>query len=361
MAATRRNGPAPLIEELFARPGSFDFFQAVRLLEIAAKANSGAHGVGEDNLPAEECVRFHTRPALAFASSEILGLSRPDQGGAAAEMDISFLGFVGTAGVLPQQYTELTIERLQLRDSTLRDWFDLFSHRAVSLFYRAHSKYRFPFASEREAREHQRDDQFTRALYSLVGLGQPALRGRMAIDDSSAVFEGGHAARKVRSSIPLAQLLSDLFGAPVRIEEFVGRWLAIPDDERCMLPAGYRRGDQRVCLGRGATLGARVWDVQSRIRIHIGPLSFGEYESLRPGGSQYEALQSAIGFYVGLDLEYGLQLHLAPHESPGTRLADRGADPISRLGLNTWLESKLPVSGARVADLTGGQASERQR
>ncbi len=51
------------------------------------------------------------------------------------------------AGVLPHHYTELVIRRLQLRDTSLRDFLDVFHHRALSFFYRAWKKYRPPLGS----------------------------------------------------------------------------------------------------------------------------------------------------------------------------------------------------------------------
>ncbi len=304
MAGTSGKRTDPLIAELLARPGAFDFFQAVRLYERHAATGDVPRGVGEDNAPDAECVRLRTRPSLVHAHAELLGARDRGDGRSAAELDVAFLGFVGPVGTLPQHYTATAIERLQLRDPTLRDWLDLFHHRILSLFYRAWCKYRFPFGAERERREHGRDDVATRALRSLVGLGSAGLVGRLPIADDSLLYEGGHLGRRVRTAEGLARAVADLFGVPARVEEFVGRWLTIPVDERCRLPRAREAPGLQVQLGRGATLGARVWDVQSKLRLHLGPLSLAAHERLRPGGDEHAALVSFTQFHLGTEFDF---------------------------------------------------------
>lgn len=345
MARAGRHQTTALIDELFENPRGFDFFQAVRLLECSAAGEQGSSaGVGDDHAPQAEAVRFRTRPSLTFAVTEVADLR---QRAPPSEMEVAFLGFVGTVGVLPQHYTELLIERLHLKDSTLRDFLDLFHHRLLSFFYRAWCKYRFPIAFERAAREHGREDAFTGALYSLVGTGTPSLRRRLAIGDVALAYQAGHFARAVRTAVDLEDLLSDLFGVPVLVEQFVGRWLALPPTERCRLPRQRETGDVRVQLGAGATLGSRTWDVQSKIRIHVGPLGLAQLEHLAPDGPGHRAFLSIVHTYIGIETDFDLCLELREGESPGVRLV--GGEPASRLGRNTWLENRMPVRARRTA------------
>lgn len=361
MAGTSGKRTDPLIAELLARPGAFDFFQAVRLYERHAACGDVPRGVGEDNAPDTECVRLRTRPSLVHAHAELLGARRREEDSPAAELDVAFLGFVGPVGVLPQHYTAAAIERLQLRDPTLRDWLDLFQHRVLSLFYRAWTKYRFPFGAERERREHGRDDVATRALRSLVGLGSAGLAGRLPVSDDSLLYEGGHLGRRVRTAEGLARAVSDLFGVPARAEEFVGRWLTIPADERCRLPHAREAPGLPVQLGRGATLGARTWDVQSKVRLHLGPLSLADHERLRPGGDEHAALVSFTQFHLGTEFDFDLRIELAASQSPGTRLMRPGGGGGSRLGRNTWLENDPARAGRRVAVVTIDKGGHGQR
>ena len=352
MAATRRREAASLISELVARPRAFDFFQAVRLLELGSLEPGRRDEVGYDVNPEHEAVRFRSHPSLAFPAREIRGLRLGPEGGeganghAPAEMVVSFMGFTGAAGVLPQHYTELLIERLVMKDSALRDFLDLFHHRALSLFYRAWRKYRFPFAYEHDVRVHGREDTFTAALYSLVGLGQEAVRRRQAIDDSAFIFQGGHLARSQRSAVGLEDLLCDLFGMPVRVEQFVGQWIEIPEPDRTCLPRRGESPPEHARLGMGMTIGERVWDIQSKIRVHAGPLSYEQFEFFTTGSVGPYKLAALLRLYLGDELEFDLQLHLARHESPGIRL---GHSQRPLLGRNTWLEHATSVPHERDA------------
>lgn len=349
MAAAHGHATPSLIAELFARPEAFDFFQAVRLLERAAALAGDREAVGGDRSPERESVRFRVRPALAFATSEVVEAKR-GEAGAPPELAVSFFGFVGPAGVLPQHYTELAIERQQLRDTTLRDFLDLFHHRALSLFYRAWARSRLACAYERHLGARRGEDPFTRALLGLVGHGLGALRGRRVIDDSFLLYASGHMSSRRRTAQGLRQVVADLVRVPVRVEELVGSWLEIPPEERCALGAQ----DARSSLGAGATLGARAWDVQREVRLVLGPLSLRDFERLCPGGSGHLELASAIEAYLDLEWTCALRFVLAEGESPGIRLQSVGG---ARLGFDSWLEARVFPEALRRADFGRGQAS----
>src|ERR1019366_7608006 len=91
----------------------------------------------------------------------------------------------GPSSVLPRHYTEL-IERL-VREAdnperfVLRDWFDLFNHRFISLFYRAWSKYRYWLPYDRRDHLRSEPDLFTHLLFSLIGLGTAGQRNRLQV------------------------------------------------------------------------------------------------------------------------------------------------------------------------------------
>src|SRR5262249_44419079 len=133
----------------------------------------------------DEVARFRAHTSLAFPPSAIYDLSPRTASRPFAYLTQTFLGLTGPSGVLPRHYTELLI-RIQ-KDSretekyALRDWFDIFNHRFVSLFYRAWEKYRFPLAFELGEYKKAEPDPFTKALLSYSGLGLPSLRNRVRI------------------------------------------------------------------------------------------------------------------------------------------------------------------------------------
>ena len=73
-----------------------------------------------------------------------------------------------------------------------------------------------------------------------------------------------------------------IFHLPIRIEQFIGRWLPMPGHQRCRL--GEAQGS---ALGQTALVGEQVWDCAQTIRIVCGPLSLERYERMLPGGDSW--------------------------------------------------------------------------
>ncbi len=349
MATKGRRPGAPLIEELFRHPYPFSFFQAARLLERAGRREAenprfeGRAAVGQDADPAREAVRFRAFQALTFPPAEIMGLAErpPDpqarRPAGPPELTVSFLGLTGPSGVLPQHYSELVIRSIKSRNFAVRDFFDIFNHRTVSLFLRAWEKYRLPVAYERGGEGGQ--DQISRAIYALIGFGTGRLRGRLSVDDEALLHYSGHLGHWPRSAAGLEAMLSDYFERPIRIDQFQGRWLNLAEDETSLLPnPALPRG--RFCrLGVDAVAGTRVWDVQAAFRLKIGPLTYEQFVRFMPGGDALTRLCHLTRLYVGPDKSFDAQLTLRKEEVPFCTLATAG--PYQpRLGWNTWLKHR---------------------
>src|SRR5205085_2507626 len=121
-----------LDRDLAEEPYKFEFFQAVRVFE---KIHKERKPVGDSALPHEEIVRFRSRIAMDFPSSEIHEIRETSDeatGAERTEMIVNFMGMVGVSGVLPVHYTELVLDRVRHRDTTLWAFLDIFTHRAVS-------------------------------------------------------------------------------------------------------------------------------------------------------------------------------------------------------------------------------------
>ncbi len=352
MAATSGRNRPPLAEKLRQEAYRFDFFQAVRLLEWMAEEEAEAGGpqrfpVGQDPAPrADEIVRFRAIPSLSFPSGSIAGLSAPE--GAAAggkarppEMTVACTGLIGPSGVLPQHYTALVIQRIREKDYALRDFLDLFNHRAISLFYRAWAKYRFPLAYERSQRGKTRgeEDLFTACLYCLVGLGTGGLRGRRQVDDEAFLFYAGHFAHFPRSALALELLLADYFELPVRVKQFQGQWLHLGADDQCALASAKSSPRAAKRIGDNLVVGARVWEVQSKLRVRLGPLSYGQFRRFMPSGDALRPICQMIRSYAGPHFDFDVQPVLKAEEVPACRLGGEGPDP-ARLGWNCWVRSR---------------------
>jgi type VI secretion system protein ImpH len=345
MAASSGQRPTGVSERLTAKGHRFDFFQAVRLAEAAAReareqgTEAPHRPVGSDYLPAEEAVRFRTLASHTFPAGAIDDVRALANDGTAGpfEMLVTFMGLTGPVGVLPQHYTAMVIERVRNKDFALQDFLDLFNHRMISLFFRAWEKYRFPIGYERSRQNlgPQQDDPFTHALYCLVGLGTAGLRGRQAFDDEALLFYAGHFAHQPRCPVALEILLRDYFGVPVAIHSFQGRWLWLGEENRSRLAAS--RGANNG-LGSTLVLGERVWDVQGMFRVRLGPLNYAWFQRLMPDGDALAPLCDLVRLYAGPEFDFDVQPVLAADEVPVCTLTTDDADS-RRLGWNTWLHS----------------------
>ena len=331
MGPESREPDSPLtVEQLPGRlrehPGDFSFYQAIRLLQRLAQVENP---IGSFDPPAQEPVRIGMRPSLSFPPTEIGALEDSPRG--PMKMTTNFFGLTGAVGVLPTRYTELVIDRLYARDTTLRDFLDIFNHRLVSLLYRAWEKYRFPVSYERNGA-----DAFTGYMLSLIGLGTPGLQDHQAVPDQALIGYEGLLAQYPRSAAAFRQILSDYFQISVEVEPFAGSWRTLDPGFRTCLSEGYSRSEQ---LGVGMVLGDEVWDQQSVVRVRLGPLTLEQYKEFLPGGSAHEPLKSLSRFFCGDDLDVEAQLVLRREDVPRFSLGAEGVPPV-QLGWVCWMFSK---------------------
>ena len=312
-------------EKLRREPYSFEFFQAVRLLE---KVLPNRTSVGRFAHPATEVARFAAHPSLAFPASQIQAMEWPAEG--PVEMTVNFMGLTGPEGVLPNPYTTLIIERMRASDTSLRDFLDIFNHRIISLFYRAWRKYRFDVACEHDER-----DLFSRHLLSLIGLGTEGMRDRQAVSDDALIYYAGLLAQRPRSAQALQQILADYFEVPVAIEQFAGGWYRLDPDTQCRLEGFSESGE----LGLGAVVGDEVWNQQSKVRIVLGPLTLERYADFLPYGRSFETLGGWVRFFSNDEWDFEVKLILEQEQVPECTL---GAEGVSgpQLGWVSWVKSK---------------------
>lgn len=371
---------ARLFEEGFA----FDFFQAVRLLERLAPQRSP---VGRAGPPQAEVVRFRAHLSLSFPPSSIYEIQPPSAALPVPAMTVAFMGLTGPSGILPQHYTELLL-RLErdgkgLEKTALRAWLDLFNHRLLSLFWRAWEKYRFSIHYERGEYRGREPDAFTQVLFSLVGLGLPPLRNRLRvgallapptmeregggcrgeagadslarIDDVSLLHYSGFFAHRPRCAASLEALLRDYFGFDVQVRQFQGQWLYLDVANQSRL--GAAGGNCR--LGVDLVAGARVWDVQGKFRVRIGPLSYVAFNEFLPDRSPVSSRKALfllihlVRLYVGPELDFDVQLVLRAEEVPECRMTRGASGDPPRLGWNTWIRSQAMSHDAADAVFAG--------
>ncbi len=315
-----------LDKKLRDEPYSFEFFQAVRILE---KLFPERETVGRDALPDREVARFRSRISFDFPPSEIDRIEETiDEltGDEKIEIFVNFMGMVGASGVLPSHYTELVLDRIRHRDTAMWAFLDIFTHRAVSMFYQAWGKYRFPIGYERGGGE------FTQYLFDFAGLGTKGLRGRMSVDDEALLPYAGLIAQKPHSVNALQNILSDYFGFGAKVDQFFGQWLPIEPPDRSYL------GQKNNVLGVSAIAGTSVWSQQTKFRLMLGPLDFKQFQELLPSGEANKKLGSIVRFMMGSEMDFDAVLLLTGGQVPGTVLTTRALrKPM--LGWTTYLKT----------------------
>lgn len=381
VTTSRANGAhASPIESIFARTGrgrtverrlyeagnQFNFFQAVRILE---RLYPPQILVGRGGLPGTEPVGFRVHTSLQFSPNDIVRIHPPSVENkiVVPTLDVTFFGLTGPNGILPRHYTELllSLERLGQESErfALRSWFDLFNSRFIGLFYWAWEKYRFFVPYERKEYVKLDSDPFTQSLFCMIGLGVPALRNRIhvvkwegselgeekqtelaRIDDVALLRYAGLLSHRPRSAIALEALLHDFFRLTVEVQQFQGQWLYIDPDNQTQLAKGNRKSNN--LLGVNAVVGERVYNVECKFRLRLGPLSYDEFNDFLPDPEGIKErklfflLVDLVRLYAGIEYDVDVQLVLNHDEVPYCKLVDEGDAIGPRLGWNTWAISE---------------------
>jgi type VI secretion system protein ImpH len=347
MPTPQRRLQPSVAERLLAEPYRFEFFQAVRVMELWLKAE-GAPG----NQVVADYIRFENSISLNFPPSEIEALriqmgdeNRPlitdatknslagDFGPKRFYMTPSFMGFLGPNGTLPRHYSErIASHQLYRRDLGPKAFLDTYSNRIVALFYDAWKKYRLELHYESRGK-----NGFLPLLLALGGLGHSALRDRLSSDevgvsDESLAFYTSALRQRPMSAVYLQSVLSDYFKVDIKIEQFIGKWYSLPREHQTVL------GLSNAELGSSALAGQRVWQRDLRIALKIGPLRKKDFERFLPRQTAARALEQMLKMFVGLTLEFEVQLILHADDVSGCDLSEHRTG--GRLGWSTFLSTQ---------------------
>ena len=342
MPATQRRYQLSVEERLLSEPYRFEFFQAVRVLELALKVQ----GIQVDQALTSN-IRFENSVSLSFPPSEIESLrvqtaesekevidpDKPPQAKQKYYLTPSFMGFIGPNGTLPRHYSErILTHQLYKRDRAPTAFLDTYSNRAVALFYSAWKKYRLELQHESKGK-----NGFLPLLMSLGGLGYSSLRDRLSqsdtgIKDESLAFYAGALRHRPMSAAYLQSVLTDYFQVTVKIQQFVGRWYTLPVEHRTTL------GLANAELGVSSLAGQRVWQRDLRVGLKIGPLRKKDFARFLPKEIAARALEQMLKMLVGLTLEFEVQLILRAEDVGNCDLSDHRSG--GRLGWDTFLTTE---------------------
>jgi type VI secretion system protein ImpH len=296
-------------------PYRFDFYQTLRRLECL---HGDAPRWGSAKTPAQEPIRLGQAPDVSFAPAPLSAFYAGGEG--RPRLHVLLFGLMGPNGPLPIHLTEYVRDRTRNQgDPTLSRFLDLLHHRFLSLFYRA-------WAQAQPHVNHDRpdDDRFLAYVGSFIGLAGDQISRGDSLPPLAKPFHAGALARHTRDADGLRDIITSFFGVKTLVQEFVGHWMMLDDQERTRIgPA--------AALGRTTVVGSRVWDRQHKFRLVVGPLSLAEYESFLPGGRFVRLLADFVRFYVNVEFDWDVRLVLKREEVPPLRLG------ATRLGWTSWL------------------------
>ncbi|MEM0984217.1 MAG: type VI secretion system baseplate subunit TssG [Planctomycetota bacterium] len=329
MAGANGLGGLALVRGLLEKPYRLDFFQLARRLECAAP---DMPRLGEATRPDREPVRLGQIPALSFAPAAVMSSEETVSG--RPQIGVRCFGLLGPQGPMPTEFTEYVQQRVHnYRDRTLEQFLNIFHHRLLQLFYRA-----WATGQATVSRDRPDEDHYARWVGSLLGLGVEGNRERDSIGDDAKRFNLGRLGSRSRGALGLEMILEDYFGTPVKIEQFVGEWIPIPESDQVKLGAPGSMGT----LGVDAFSGERTWGCEHRFRVVVGPVDKAGLDRFLPGQPSAIRLRDWIRSYAGLLFKWDLQVILVKEDAPEIKLGGQ-----QRLGWTTWLLSETPPEDLR--------------
>lgn len=351
METPRRRKDLALIDQLRQKPEKFEFFQAVRLLEVASAqdhTNQYAKApVATLAQPNKESIRFtcneklhYISPDINFITSETNGeISNVGEQQLRWLMNVSFFGLGGAQGVLPYRFSELILNEQKNKNSALKDFIDLFNNRATALYHRAWFKYRLPVNYEQAHYTNRgTKDKFTQAVLSLSGLGTPELHYKLPFPDELVAGLSGTFAQSRITASGLQGIIKSAFNLDVSIKQFQGQWRPLDQDVACRLPDSQTGLGINNQLGVNTVIGSYCYHAQSKFSVVVEPLPYKRFMELAPGSKQLAALKSFIQLSVGTELEFDIEVTTIKERVPPCRLVnEENYQPT--LGWNTHLHT----------------------
>lgn len=324
MASVDRQTTRDLADTLLADARNYSFF---RLLEHL-------HALHEDDLEATPLsqasrrLRLQSHAGLGFPASDVAVADRMvENGDCRYRVQTTFFGLHGTDSPLPGYYLD-TVAYEQAHGRGIRPAFlDFFNHRLLTLLHHSWRKYRYYVRFQAEA-----TDQFSRYVFSLIGLNDSDLRGATPLPWSRLFSFAGLIASRSRSPSVVAGIIGHCFDLhDVHIREFEARYVTLPASQRLAL------GQSNGVLGDSFVVGGRTKTRSSKFTIVIPDLDQTRFREFLPSGIHFERLRKLIDFLLRDVIAYDLELGLRQQDVPPFNL---GRHSGTHLGWTSFIEQQ---------------------
>ena len=345
MAQTMREPGTPIENSVRESPWEWNFFMLTRELDrYFGKQNPNMERTGFSYKIEKEPVQFRQKPTLAFPPSDVAEYT-PSNNEAIAQLAVHCFGLLGCNGPMPLFLTEYVFKRTyQHKDDALKDFLDIFHHRMISLYYRAWA------VNQITVNREWKEDPFSDYIGSLINLKGTGDNGTTVQGDKipkdARLFYSGRLIQKDMNVEGLCAILSGYFNTRVLMEQFTGQWISIPLSDQCRLGESEETG----LMGKTCIIGKRIFDINQKFRLVIGPMSLDLYQKLVPGEKGFSHLKSWVDNYVGMSFDWDLQLILKAEEIP-----DFKTDKQIRLGYTSWFKKRKDQEDADNLILSGNR------
>ncbi|WP_411705899.1 type VI secretion system baseplate subunit TssG [Edaphovirga cremea] len=298
--------------------GRYNFYQLVELLHKQESRPATFPTSVED-----ETVHFLSSASIAFPSRDVVSLEKNANN--RWQLTTSFMGLHGSQSPLPGYYLDALAWEEAQGDNKLTDFFNLFNHRSLTLLHHIWRKYRYYVCFEDEG-----VDSFSQRMFSLVGLGSPALRNKLQINHSKMLAYAGLLASPGRSPDVICGLIAHCFELDdVTLESWQLRQMKIAPDQQNRLGSRQRLSGNRVMqksvLGENFSLGERVFDRSGKFLLCINGLFRKRFLSFLPNGENYLPLVMFVSFILRDQFAWDLKLGIADQQVDGMMLGVENA------------------------------------
>ena len=288
MRAERWWQDTSVIEALVEQPRAFEFIQATRLLRHADDLTHNRDGNWAKNF------KFNSSLNLNFPNTEIESLTLDEE---KISLTNLMVGLTGIQGALPYSYTnKIKHSSRTQREETLH-FLGLFNHKLTSQYVDACLAYHLPVRYEVEAENHYLD-----ILHALNGYVS-SQHDQSHLDDYFAEFSGLMQGQN-NTAHALKTMLSAVFQQNFSIHEFVEEKFTLPAEQRTTL------GGTGNLLGVNTFCGETLRQIDGKIEIEVGPVSYAEYLKFLPDQPNSIKLKQLLATWISPTLGVDLRIIL---------------------------------------------------
>jgi type VI secretion system protein ImpH len=329
-------------DEITQNPSGFSLFNTLRFVDAKYSENPR---IGQAGKASEENIVLRQKPSMAFAHTPLSHFIPANEDFEKDQLFNLSFGMFGPMGSMPYHLTEHAHSREHhYNDPTFARFADVFHHRMISLFYRAE-------ANTQPCIEMDRPDEndFDTLIGALAGLSQLENNQSDDIESQTAqsiyknkwdrLYRSGLFSLATRPADGLKSLILDFLKLPVKIDQLTGGWLQLAEEDQFNIGI-FSNNNQ---LGVNTSLGEKVFDVQHKFTVKIGPLSIQDFYRLLPNSDLFQQLREMIRLYSNDEYDWDIELQLKSHHVPKFQLGVQ-----SQLGWTTWVGSPTKIEDQTV-------------